>query len=107
MPVDKSWMQLERSLTEYVSGVKSFLDYALGTLNMRIKKSYVCVKCSNRYRLAQGEVERHLLYKGMRLDYTTWHCHGETRKSNSDSDTDGDCYNDGDCCCCYYCFHHL
>ena len=42
-------------------------------------------------------MERHLLYKGIRLDYTTWCCHGIIRKSNSDSDgdnDDGDCYSD-------------
>ena len=69
----------------------------LGTLNMKIKKSYVhAFKCSNMYRLVRSEVERHLLYKGMRLDYTTWHCHGEIRKSDSDSYSDGDYYSDDD-----------
>lgn len=36
-----------------------------------------------------------MLYKGIRLDYTTWYCHRETRKSNSDSETDGDYYSGG------------
>lgn len=40
-------------------------------------------------------MERHLLYKGIILDYTTWYC-GKIKNSNSDSDSNGE-NGDNDC----------
>lgn len=39
--VDKSWMQLDISTSECVSGVNNFLDYAFRHIKFKDKKDYV------------------------------------------------------------------
>ncbi|GMY20189.1 hypothetical protein FCV25MIE_15428 [Fagus crenata] len=92
MPVDKSWINLpSRSCHEYVNGVEKFVEYAFQHIkddDMKIKCP--CNDCSNRYRRTRAEVERHLLWRGMRRDYTRWHLHGEGNSENDEEDSDED-----------------
>ncbi|CAN1317974.1 hypothetical protein LINPERPRIM_LOCUS30631 [Linum perenne] len=72
-------MQLQnRACVEYFNGVKNFLDYAFNNVHeedMKIKCP--CINCKNIYRRTRSEVEIHLLYRGIRRDYTKWEYHGE------------------------------
>ena len=92
MPVDKSWIYLpSRSCHEYVNGVEKFVEYAFQRIkddDMKIK--CLCNDCSNRYRRTRVEVERHLLWSGMRRDYTRWHLQGEGNSEDDEEDNDED-----------------
>ncbi|CAI0459124.1 unnamed protein product, partial [Linum tenue] len=87
--IDKSWMQLRnRSCLEYFNGVESFLDYAFANVveeDMKIKCP--CVDCDNLYRRERTQVQSHLLYRGIKRDYTKWEHHGE-RDDPTDSSSD-------------------
>ncbi|CAL9018709.1 unnamed protein product, partial [Prunus brigantina] len=85
MPIDKSWMRSGRSTHEYFTGVANFIDYAYKHLKYDDMKIYCpCIKCSNRDRRVRDEVHQHLLFKGIRLDYTRWYLHGEDEDNDSD-----------------------
>ncbi|GMY20213.1 protein SRG1 [Fagus crenata] len=92
MLVDKSWINLpSRSCHEYVNGVEKFVEYAI----QRIKDDHMKIKCpcndcSNRYRKTRAKVERHLLWREMRRDYTRWHLHGEGNSEDDEEDSDED-----------------
>ncbi|CAL9000647.1 unnamed protein product [Prunus brigantina] len=85
MPIDKSWMRSGRSTHEYFTGVANFIDYAYKHMKYDDMKIYCpCIKCSNRDRRVRDEVHQHLLFKGIRLDYTRWYLHGEDEDNDSD-----------------------
>lgn len=96
MTIDKSWMHLPRCCLEYINGVESFLNYAFQHIREEdMKINCPCVNCSNRYRMTRNEVQCHLLFKGIRHDYTTWYLHGEDDSHKNDS-SDEECDNDDD-----------
>ncbi|CAL8117665.1 unnamed protein product [Prunus armeniaca] len=84
MPIDKSWMRSGRSTHEYFTGVANFIDYTYKHLKYDdMKIYYPCIKCSNRDRRVRDEVHQHLLFKGIRHDYTRWYLHGEDEDNDS------------------------
>ena len=93
MTVNKSWMHLStRSCTKYINGVENFLEYAFKhSIDGDMKINYPCIDCSNRYCRTWDEVQYHLLFRGIRRDYTTWYLHGE-----GDSEEEGDSEVEGD-----------
>jgi hypothetical protein len=73
--------------------VENFLDYAYQRVNDSIdEKIYCpCISCVYIDRQARIVVQTHLLYKGIKQDYTTRDKYGENKDSDSgDSDIDID-----------------
>ena len=93
MTVDKSWMHLPtRSCPEYINGVENFLEHAFKhSTDGDTIINCLCIDCSNKYRRTRDEVQYHLLFRGIRRDYTTWYFHGE-----GDSEDEGDSEVEGD-----------
>ena len=96
MMVDKSWMHLStRSCTEYINGVENFLEYAFKhSIDGDMKINCPCIDCSNKYRRTRDEFQYHLLFGGIRRDYTTWYLHGEGDSEVEGDDDDGMLYGD-------------
>jgi hypothetical protein len=72
----KSWMLTDRTQKPYMDGVATFLEYAVGNL----KKQQIpcpCVNCLNHCSLPVGDVDHHLIMKGIDPNYTRWIKHGE------------------------------
>ena len=75
--MDRSWVHSTLFSTEYVNGVKEFMDF--------IKEKYVeddqilcpCTRCLNQKYLHQPNVKNHILMNGMDYTYTRWVHHGE------------------------------
>ncbi|KAL5805069.1 hypothetical protein ACOSQ3_031869 [Xanthoceras sorbifolium] len=61
MTIDKSWIELNRSTSEYFKGVEKFLDYVFTHNRFGDSKIFCpCEKCNNRYRRVRSEVQEHL-----------------------------------------------
>ena len=87
MTVDKSWMHLStRSCIEYINRVENFLECAFKhSIDGDMKINCPCIDCNNRYHWTRDEVQYHLLFRGIKRDYTTWYLHRE-----GDSEEEGD-----------------
>ncbi|CAI0540299.1 unnamed protein product [Linum tenue] len=87
-PIDKAWIQLKnRACTQYIAGMEKFAKYA--TDHVKDDDGLIrcpCVECGNVRRMTVNHVEGHLLYKGMRTDYTKWIYHGEVDEDEEDDD---------------------
>ncbi|CAL1402720.1 unnamed protein product [Linum trigynum] len=90
--IDKSWIQLKnRASLEYMDRVRKFAQYAEDNVKDEDGKIRCpCTVCSNVCRLTIGEVETHLLRKGMRSDYTKWVYHGEGDDEDEDENETDD-----------------
>ena len=81
-----------RLCTEYINGVENFLEYAFKhSIDGDMKINYLCIDCSKMYHRTQDEFQYHLLFRGIRRDYTTWYLYGE-----GDSEEEGDNEVEGD-----------
>ncbi|CAN0846129.1 hypothetical protein LINGRAHAP2_LOCUS4313 [Linum grandiflorum] len=86
--IDKQWMQLQnRSCVEYYNGVQNFFDYAFHNVHEEdLKIKCPCIDCNNINRRERQEVEIHLIYRGIRRDYTKWDHHGECDDNTDNSE---------------------
>ena len=84
-----------RSYIEYINGVEDFLGYAFKhSTDGEMIINCLCIDCSNRFRRTRDEVQYHLLFRGIRRDYTTWYLHGEGDSEEEGDDDDGMLYGD-------------
>ncbi|KAL3813102.1 hypothetical protein ACJIZ3_014370 [Penstemon smallii] len=74
--MDKSWMDLPRSSSEYHIGLQYFLDFAVSNSNDGMILC-PCKKCKNGICRTRTIVEEHILWNGFLSGYTKWVLHGE------------------------------
>jgi hypothetical protein len=99
---NKRWIKLrDRSLPEYLKGMKDFLDFAFS----RPERPPITIrcpgcKCNNVNFKTRAEVDHHLYQWGFEPSYENWEYHGESSSDSSDDsdfmDTDDDIGNGGD-----------
>ena len=84
--LDRSWMNLRRSSSEFMNGVTDFLDWAFERGCKGEQILCPCAACKNRYWHFRKVVEDHLFKKGFVVGYERWIFHGE-RISTSTPDS--------------------
>ena len=75
--MDRRWIHGALFTPQYISGVRSFMDFVKERFTEAEKILCPCQHCLNIKSLEQNEVERHLLLNGMSSTYTRWIDHGE------------------------------
>jgi hypothetical protein len=71
--MDRSWVHNTPFSTEYVNGVKEFMEF----IKEKLGKNGPCTRCLNQNYLLQPNVKKHVLLNGMDCTYTWWVHHGE------------------------------
>ena len=94
--MDKSWMMESKYSAKYVLGVSTFMEFVRANLGSECKIRCPCRECVNVCTRSQGEVEDHLLLKGISESYKKWVYHGEQSDFTigSTSSYEGMAYND-------------
>lgn len=77
-----------RISTEYIQGVKEFLNVARQTLNSRGLTLCPCARCLNARMQELGVIRAHLINVGIDKSYTRWVHHGEDEVSEEDTGSD-------------------
>ena len=77
--MDKSWMNIVHRLSDprYELGVMKFLDFAYRNKDKRLEIPCPCKICHNFRPQKKDTVYKHLMQKGISLDYIRWTEHGE------------------------------
>ncbi|XP_021739868.1 uncharacterized protein LOC110706279 [Chenopodium quinoa] len=77
---DKSWVKLNRVHGQYRVALTSFLDHAFATNAIENKIACPCGICANRLYHEKHIVMKHMIMKGMDVDYQKciWVFHGES-----------------------------
>ena len=90
--MDKSWMQHPQRLSEiYITGVRSFIEFACNHLGSNNLMRCPCRDCLNLLPLrTPKDIHDHLIIKGMMGGYTEWIHHGEVLQTSHDDDIDDD-----------------
>lgn len=78
IPMDKSWMNINRTLPQYQDGVNQFIQFAFKDYDVDKLLRCPCRKCRNNHFANRNEIFEHLMIHGVNKDYTTWVHHGET-----------------------------
>lgn len=86
--MDKSWMNINRTLPQYQDGVNQFIQFAFKDYDVDKLLRCPCRKCRNNHFANRNEIFEHLMIHGVNKDYTTWVHHGETIP---ESDEDANC----------------
>ncbi|XP_058185677.1 uncharacterized protein LOC131302904 [Rhododendron vialii] len=81
--MDKSWMYQSRLTSEYLNGVKRFLNFAFQNASIDGKIVCPCVKCGNGRWVTRSKVVDHLVCDGFIKGYTKWIAHGEAMSSTT------------------------
>ncbi|RAL43955.1 hypothetical protein DM860_003345 [Cuscuta australis] len=77
--MDKSWINMNRTSTQYIGGVQAFLDFAFANAPNSNVIVCPCNRCKigrNRY-FNRDEVTEHLMFNEFWPKYTKWVHHGE------------------------------
>ncbi|XP_056689684.1 uncharacterized protein [Spinacia oleracea] len=84
--LDKSWVKLNRAREEYRNALVTFLDHAFATSAVENKIACPCGNCANRFYHERELVMKHMIMKGMDIDYQKciWVFHGEPRVCDGD-----------------------
>jgi Transposase-associated domain len=94
MEGNRNWMyNPNRMTTEFLLGVKNFLNYAYGNPTNIIEGDCIkcpCKICGNTRFYKRDTIEEHLIVRGFREYYHTWYMHGEipTNIDNTVSSSD-------------------
>ncbi|CAD6334911.1 unnamed protein product [Miscanthus lutarioriparius] len=75
--MDRSWVHNTLFPTEYVNGVKQFMDFIKEKFGEDAEILCPCTRCLNQKYLHQPTVKNHILMNGMDCTYTRWVHHGE------------------------------
>ena len=98
--LDRSWMNLRRSSSEFMNGVTDFLDWAFERGCKGEQILCPCAACKNRYWHFRKVVEDHLFAKGFVVGYERWIFHGEristSTPDSSSNDETSNSYDDID-----------
>ncbi|KAF2294805.1 hypothetical protein GH714_019400 [Hevea brasiliensis] len=81
--MDRSWMLNKNKFSsEYIQGVRSFLDVAKQHVDSSGRIRCPCKNCNNCYLKKVAEVKQDLFLHGFVEDYTQWTHHGESFESD-------------------------
>ncbi|XP_057986632.1 uncharacterized protein LOC131171176 [Hevea brasiliensis] len=81
--MDRSWMLNKNKFSsEYIQGVRSFLDVAKQNVDSNGRIRCPCKNCNNCYLKKVAEVKQDLFLHGFAEDYTQWTHHGESFESD-------------------------
>ena len=88
--MDKSWMNIVHRLSDprYELGVMKFLDFAYRNKDKRLEIPCPCKICHNFRPQKKDTVYKHLMQKGISLDYIRWTEHGEASDGEDDGEAD-------------------
>ena len=85
--MDQSWMNKICMSPTYKEGVEQFLQFAFerSRPDDNEKYYYPCINCLNERRQILDDIREHLLYDGIKKNYTMWIWHGELTDMQSGS----------------------
>ncbi|KAL0556751.1 hypothetical protein IC582_005267 [Cucumis melo] len=85
--MDKSWMQKNRTSSEYAYGVEMFIKNGLKHSKTSNVMACPCLKCVNAKTLYVNTIRDHLFFNGIDQSYQEWIFHGESLpiKRNNES----------------------
>uniref|UniRef100_A0A9I9EJ40 Transposase-associated domain-containing protein n=1 Tax=Cucumis melo TaxID=3656 RepID=A0A9I9EJ40_CUCME len=85
--MDKSWMQKNRTSSEYAYGVEMFIKNGLKHSKTSNVMACPCLKCVNTKTLDVNTIRDHLFFNGIDQNYQEWIFHGESLpiKRNNES----------------------
>ena len=76
--MDKSWMQKNRTSSEYAYGVEMFIKNGLKHSKTSNVMACPCLKCVNAKTLDVNTIRDHLFFNGTDQSYREWIFHGES-----------------------------
>lgn len=75
--MDRSWVHSTLFSTQYINGVKDFMEFIKEKYGEDEEILCPCSRCLNQKFLHQPNVKKHILMNGMDCTYTHWVHHGE------------------------------
>lgn len=84
--MDKNWMHEAKFSSNYIKGVRQFMQFARDNMGVDSKIRCPCRDCNNVFLLSQSKVEDHLYIKGISLSYKKWIYHGEPSEFRLNTD---------------------
>ncbi|KAL0541605.1 hypothetical protein IC582_021658 [Cucumis melo] len=85
--MDKSWMQKNRTSSEYAYGVEMFIKNGLKHSKTSNVMACPCLKCVNAKTLDVNTIRDHLFFNGIDQSYQEWIFHGESLPINRNNES--------------------